>query len=172
MTIALISDTHDNTPALDWIISYLNQHEVSTAFHAGDLISPGNLKLFEKKYNGELHFVFGNNDGERAKLTELAQQSKKITLHRQGMNLTFERKKMFMHHYSSIGELVAQSGEFDLVIGGLDHTFRVREYGNTLFINPGTTTLVDEVLGDRSEKDKSFVILDLKTMEYERIMVR
>lgn len=171
MKIGIISDTHDNAPALDWIISYLNQHNISTAFHAGDLISPGNLILFEKKYHGELHFVFGNNDGERAKLAELAQQSKKITLHRQGMNLTFEHKRIFMHHYSSIGELMAQSGEFDLVIGGHDHTFRVKEYGDTLFVNPGSTTLLDAVLGDRSEKDNGFVILDLETMEHVRVMV-
>lgn len=68
MKIALITDTHDNTPAIAWIIQYLNEHSITIALHAGDLINPGVVLRFNKHFKGHFHFIFGNNDGERAGL--------------------------------------------------------------------------------------------------------
>lgn len=66
MKIAIMSDTHDNTPAIVWMIEYLNEQKIKTALHAGDMINPGILYRFRDHYLGQLHFVFGNNDGEKA----------------------------------------------------------------------------------------------------------
>lgn len=171
MKIAIMSDTHDNTPAIVWIIEYLNEHKIETALHAGDMINPGILYRFRDHYQGHLHFIFGNNDGEQALAERRANASENLTCHLQEMRLEIEGKQIFMNHYSSISESVAKSGEFDLAIGGHDHEYRVIEHGKCLFINPGNSVTKDKWLPQEPDKESSFVIIDLETMEHERVMV-
>lgn len=171
MKVAIISDTHDNSPAIVWIIEYLNQHNVSTALHAGDIINPGIIKRFIENYQGHLHFVFGNNDGEMALLSQRAAAAENCTCHLDVMKLELEDKKIFMNHYSRVSEAMANSNEFDVCIGGHDHRYRVEKYGETLFINPGNTTTKDKWLPQPADEESSIVILDLKTMDTERVMV-
>ncbi len=174
MKIGIISDTHDNHAAVAWIIEYLNSHQISVAFHAGDIIVPGVVKKFVDNFDGHLHYVFGNNDGEQAKHMEVVQKNPdKLSLYLwDGMELELEGKKIFMNHYSRVAELIAQSGEFDICIGGHDHQYRVITHGKSVFINPGNTLVKDKWISHQSpDKESSFVILDLATMEHERIMV-
>lgn len=169
--IAIISDTHDNTPAIVWIIEYLNEHGIDVCLHAGDIINPGILYRFGKNYKGHLHFVFGNNDGERKILAERALSYDNIDCYGDTMKLELEGKKIFMNHYSDNSELVAKSNEFDVCIGGHDHEYRVIEYGKSLFINPGNTVTIDNWLPQSQDEESSFVILDLESMEHKRVMV-
>ncbi len=169
--IAIISDTHDNSLAVVWIIEYLNEHNISMAFHAGDIINPGIIGRFANYYNGNLHFVFGNNDGETARLSALADNNESITCHRQELRLEHDGKRIFMNHYSSISESMAKSGEFDLTIGGHDHTYRVVQHDVCYFVNPGCTLTKDKWLGDDEDSQSSFVVFDLETMKHERVIV-
>ncbi len=169
--IAILSDTHDNTPAVVWIIEYLNEHKIKTAFHAGDMINPGISRRFAEHFQGHLHFVFGNNDGEQARISALAATNDKLTCHLQEMRLELAGKKVFMNHYSSISELAAKSGEFDLCIGGHDHEYRVISHGKSLFVNPGNAVTKDKWLPSEQDKVSSFVVFDLETMEHERVIV-
>ncbi len=171
MKIGIISDTHDNSPAIVWIIEYLNQHDIPVALHAGDMINPGILFRFRDHYQGHLHFVFGNNDGEQALAERRSHESQNLTCHLTEMRLELEGRKIFMNHYSSISESVAKSGEFDISIGGHDHLFRVITYDSCLFINPGNTVTKDKWLPQDPDRESSFVILDLATMMHERVMV-
>jgi uncharacterized protein len=171
MNIAILSDTHDNSPAIVWIIEYLNAHNIAVALHAGDMINPGILRRFIEHYQGKLHFVFGNNDGEQALLERRAAASANAVCHLQEMQLELEGKKIFMNHYSSISELVAQSGAFNVCIGGHDHQYRVVEHGKTLFINPGNTVTKDTWLPQEADKESSFVLLDLETLKHTRVLV-
>jgi putative phosphoesterase len=171
MKIAILSDTHDNTPAIVWIIEYLNAHKIAIAFHAGDMINPGILFRFRDHYEGHLHFVFGNNDGEHALAERRSNMANNLTCHLQEMRLDLEGKRIFMNHYSSISETVAKSGEFDLSIGGHDHQYRVIKHANCLFINPGNTVTKDKWLPQEADKESSFVLLDLGSMAHERIML-
>jgi len=171
MKIAIISDTHDNTPAIVWIIEYLNAHKIETAFHAGDMINPGILYRFRDHYQGHLHFVFGNNDGEQALAERRANEAKNLTCDLHEMRLELAGKKLFMNHYSSISESVAKSGEFDVCIGGHDHQYRELKFGKTIFINPGNTVTKDKWLPQKPDKESSFVIFDLESMQHERVML-
>jgi uncharacterized protein len=171
MNIAIISDTHDNTPAIVWIIEYFNEHNIATAFHAGDMINPGILFRFRDHYKGNFHFVFGNNDGEQALAERRANESENLACHLSEMRLELDGKKIFMNHYSSISESVAKSGDFDICIGGHDHEYRVIEYGKTLFINPGNTVTKDKWLPQEVDKESSFVVLNLQTLHHERVML-
>jgi hypothetical protein len=174
MNIAIISDTHDNLAAVQWIIEYLNRQEIITAFHAGDIIVPGVVKMFADHYKGHLHYIFGNNDGEQAKHMEIVQKNPdKLTLYLwAGMSQEFAGKKIFMNHYSEIAELVAKSGEYDLCIGGHDHQYRVIKHGNSLFVNPGNTLVKNSQQEEEtSDFQHSFVVLDLQNMTHERVMI-
>lgn len=171
MNIAIISDTHDNSPAIVWIIEYLNEHNIDVALHAGDMINPGILYRFRDHYQGELHFVFGNNDGEMALAEKRALESKNLSCHLQEMRQEFAGKKIFMNHYSTISESVAKGNEFDVCVGGHDHRYRAIQHGSTLFINPGNTVTKDKWLPQEADKESSFVVLDLETMKHERVMV-
>ncbi len=169
MKIAIISDTHDNTPAIVWIIEYLNDHNIEIALHAGDMINPGILYRFRDHYQGHLHFVFGNNDGEKALAERRSNIIENITCHLEEMRLEIDNKKFFMHHYSSISESVAKSEEFDVCIGGHDHKYRVLQYGKSLFVNLGNTVTKDKWLPQEPDRDSSFVIFDTVTMKTEKI---
>lgn len=171
MKIAIISDTHDNSPAIVWIIEYLNEHKIPVALHAGDLINPGILFRFRDHYQGEFHFVFGNNDGEQTIAAQRSTEAKNITCHWHYADLEFDNRKIFMNHYSTIGEKIVKSGEYDLVIGGHDHQYRVIEHENSLFINPGNTVTKDKWLPQAADHESSFVILDTESMKHERVMV-
>ena len=171
MKIAVISDTHDNTPAIVWIIEYLNKNKIKIAFHAGDMINPSILYRFRDHYHGHLHFVFGNNDGERAMAEKRSNSADNLTCHLLEMRLNLDGKKIFMNHYSSISETVAKSGEFDLCIGGHDHLYRTKTYNNSIFVNPGNTVTKDKWLPHTQDKESSFALIDLKTMITERIML-
>jgi len=163
MKIAIISDTHENFPAVTWIIDYLNQHEILTALHAGDIISPPLLNQFVEHYRGDLHFVFGNNDGEQVKLAQIADEQEKLTCYKNEMRLELLHKKIYMTHYSATSEDMVHSGMFDICVGGHDHQFRVKEVNGCLFINPGSTAL--------QEAGHSFVVLDMASMKWEKVVV-
>lgn len=171
MKAAIISDTHDNTPAIAWMINYLHEKNISLAFHAGDIVNPGNIALFEKTFNGELHFVFGNNDGEHGRILRNISQSEKVFCYFEAMDAVFHDRRIFMNHFSEISELVAQNNLFDIVIGGHDHKYRVKKFGKTVFVNPGSTSKTDFILGRSSKDESSFVVIDLVSLETQRIMV-
>lgn len=171
MKIAIISDTHDNTPAVVWIIEYLNQHGIKLALHAGDLINPGILYRFQEHYLGHLHYIFGNNEGELLLAERRSATADNITCHNTMFRSEIAGRQIFMHHFSEVSELVAQSGQVDLAIGGHDHRFRVVEYGQTVFVNPDNTVTKDKWLPQEADKESSFVVFDLKTMQAERIML-
>ncbi len=171
MKVGIVSDTHDNTPAVVWIIEYLNKNKITMTFHAGDMINPGIVRRFAEHYEGELHFVFGNNDGEHALLVRRADEANKVICHMQEMRLELEGRKIFMNHYSTISESVAKSGEFDICIGGHDHRFRVIEHHQCLFVNPGNTVTKDVWLPQEPDKESGFVVMDLETLEWERVQL-
>ena len=171
MKIGIMSDTHDNTPAIVWMIEYLNDHQIEICLHAGDMINPGILHRFRDHFKGQLHFVFGNNDGERSLATSRSLEAKNLNCHLLEMRLEFAGRKIFMNHYSTLSESIARSGEFEICIGGHDHEYRVTKYQKSIFINPGNTVTKDKWLPQEVDKVSSFVILDLENLETERIIV-
>jgi putative phosphoesterase len=62
--IGIMSDSHDNLPAIREAVQFFNEAKVELVIHAGDMISPFVAKEI-KNLNAEFKAVFGNNDGER-----------------------------------------------------------------------------------------------------------
>ncbi|MBO8179024.1 MAG: YfcE family phosphodiesterase [Archaeoglobus sp.] len=74
MRFAAVSDTHDNLTAVRELIEALKREKLDFVVHAGDVIAPFSLKEFEK-LGVKLYVAFGNNDGERKILTEIANRN-------------------------------------------------------------------------------------------------
>ncbi len=164
MKIALISDTHDNFCFFEKVLNQLNDKEISLLLHAGDLVSPPILRLVNSNFEGKMHFVFGNNEGEKLTLAKISLESDKIDCHNQEAEMEINGRKIYMIHYSSIGERIAKLQEHDLVVAGHDHKHRVLKFGKTTFVNPGNLT------ADR-KGEKTYVILDLEDFKVEKVVV-
>jgi putative phosphoesterase len=134
MRIGILSDSHDNMPAIAKAVGIFNDAEVSHVLHAGDLVSPF-VSIPLKNLNMEFTAVFGNNDGERIGLSNVF----KGRIHRAPYLLEIGGKKiLLMHEPDNLDALVA-SGHFDAIVYGHTHELDVRK-GNTLIINPGESS--------------------------------
>jgi len=74
MRFAAVSDTHDNLDAVRELVEALKKEKLDFVVHVGDVIAPFSLKEFEK-LGVKLYIAFGNNDGERRILTEIANRN-------------------------------------------------------------------------------------------------
>lgn len=59
----ILADTHDNKIPIEKALEVFRQNKVQCILHAGDLISPQILELFQ---NFQLYLSLGNNDSEAA----------------------------------------------------------------------------------------------------------
>ena len=72
MKIAIISDSHEHWDNLRHAINLANKN-CDVLLFSGDLMAPGNGLAALKTFNGPVHMVFGNNDGDKYKLTKNSQ---------------------------------------------------------------------------------------------------
>ncbi|MCD6117655.1 metallophosphoesterase [bacterium] len=131
MKIGIISDSHDNLPALKKAVSLFNDIEADLVIHAGDFISPFvSLPLNEL----EMDFigVFGNNDGDKLNL----QKALKNRIFRSPHIIEVEGKRIAIMHEPDYLESLEKSGDFSAIIYGHTHEVDIRG-DRTLIINPG-----------------------------------
>ena len=79
MKIAIMSDSHDNWQRLADSVTKANDAECKYLLFAGDLVSPPGLAELEK-FQGDVKFVWGNNEMERVGMTRKMDSSKNIEL--------------------------------------------------------------------------------------------
>lgn len=138
LPIGVLSDTHDNMPALKNALAYFNQANVKVLLHAGDLISLNTLEVFR---DFQLFFVKGNNDPP---LVHLKEKAKKLGFFEPEMSLTLniDEKKVLLMHGDSIPLFRSATAEgnpqqLDYLIKG--HTHFVEDYTRSTIriLNPG-----------------------------------
>jgi hypothetical protein len=133
MKLGILSDSHDNLPALVRIVERFNAENVDLVLHAGDFVSPFTA-IPLSKLRAPLVGVFGNNDGDRLYLTR---RFDGIGTVHPGYHV-FDvdgLRAVLMHEPKSIDALVA-SGAYDLVVFGHTHEVVVRP-GRPAVVNPG-----------------------------------
>lgn len=136
MKIAIMSDSHDNIWKIDQALALVE--DVGALLHCGDLCSPFVInRLGEWAGDRKVYIVWGNNDGDKAMITANAENFPSIVLCGEYARLDLDGVKIFATHYPGIAEPVADSGDYDLVCYGHDHTRAVREIGDTVLLNPG-----------------------------------
>jgi hypothetical protein len=155
MQIAVMSDSHDRLPALRAAVAEARRRGLRTLLHLGDIIAPFAAKLLAE-FEGALHVIYGNNDGERAGLKKTLPQIQDGPLH-----LTLADRRILMHHFIDWcrPEDIAAA---DVVCTGHTHQWGVETREGRLFINPG------EVCGWLTGRC-TFAVLDLNTLDVERV---
>lgn len=155
--IAVISDSHDNIPSLKQTLGAIAKSNASILLHCGDLCAPFNIDLLAEGFPGQIHIIFGNNDGDGRLLHMLAAKHPRIHLHAIYHEFQVGSRHIGMIHYPEPALRIAQSGKLDLVCYGHDHTKHIEQIGPTWLINPG------EILGLRGEP--SWALYDCDTHE-------
>jgi putative phosphoesterase len=136
MMIGAMADTHDRLDAVDKAISFFNSQGVTDILHAGDLVSPFVVPLF-RKLKAKLHFVWGNNEGDRGfvivRFSDIG-----VTPLGDFAELQLGGKKIALIHgtHEQIVDSLVRSGCYDLVVRGHSHKAEIIE-GETLVVNPG-----------------------------------
>lgn len=155
-----MADTHDNLEATEKAIKLFNKENVSHVLHAGDLVSPFTGGKFED-LNAELHFVWGNNEGDRLHIRSTLEG---IGVEPAGefLSIEIDGKNIALLHGTDeeIVEALAENKNFDVVVRGHTHEPEIKQ--NPLVINPGATS------GYLSES-QTVGLLDTKKMKTEVI---
>ena len=137
MKIAILSDSHDNTRNLEIALAALVEEGCEVLMHCGDLIAPFIVAQMAQAFNGPIHIVEGNNDGDGRLQQQVASGFSQVTLHGPYAELELGGRQIGLIHYPEPARRIAQSGVFDLVCYGHDHLQHWERVGNCLLVNPG-----------------------------------
>ena len=156
MRIGIMSDSHDNLPAVVKAVSVFNDAEVEMVIHAGDLVAPFVAKPLEM-LNAKFISVFGNNDGERFGLHRVLDGR----IHQAPHVIEVMHKKVLILHEPYNLDALIKSDVYDVIIYGHTHKADIRT-GRTIVINPGET-------GGWLHGNRSVAIWDVLSGEVELI---
>ena len=162
MRVAIISDIHDNIPKLRSAMALISAAD--TLICCGDLCSPFIIKELGGGFPGPIHIVFGNNDGDRFRITAAADKYDHIKIHGEFCELELGGKKFAVNHFDNIGRTMTAAGGYDVVCFGHNHKYEATRDGQTLVINPG------EIYGLLTGQS-TCVMYDTETGEARRIDV-
>lgn len=137
MTIAIMSDVHDNIWNLEQALLQLQEYSAETLLFLGDFCAPFSLAQIAEGFSGPVHAVFGNNDGDPFLLGKIASQYSHVTLHGQFAELDLAGKRVAINHYPEISRSLALSDQYDAVFSGHDHKRYQEQFRRTLWANPG-----------------------------------
>jgi len=164
MNIAVLSDTHDNIWNLERVLAEIGrQPDVRALIFCGDFCAPFTLQQIAEGFAGPVHVVFGNNDGDQLLLSRVAGRFEHVTLHGFYAELEYGDRRIAVVHYPDLARRLAQSGQFDLVCYGHDHTAKVERVSGTLLVNPG------EVMGRFGRP--SYGLYDTESGEFSLLLL-
>lgn len=135
MRVAICSDIHDNIWRLEAALPGMN--EANVLIFCGDFCAPFTLTQLARGFEGPVHAVLGNNDGDPRLLLEKAVEAGNVTLHGQFARLELDGLKVAVNHYPEIATSLARSGDYDVVCYGHDHLLHQEQINTTLLLNPG-----------------------------------
>jgi len=132
--IGILSDSHDNLPALERAVRLFNDAGCDLVLHAGDFIAPFSARILAG-LRAPLKAVFGNCDGEKKGLAAALAAFGEI----REAPFRFDHgglKFLLVHTDSGLGELIAVSPP-DVAVFGHTHKPEVARRGSALLVNPG-----------------------------------
>lgn len=137
MLIAILSDVHDNIWNLADALEQVRAAGAGALIFCGDFCAPFTLTQIGKGFDGPVHCVFGNNDGDPRLLVQNALACANVTLHGQYAELELGGRRIAVNHYPEIARRLAESRQFDLVCYGHNHQAKVENIGEAVLANPG-----------------------------------
>lgn len=161
MLVGIISDSHDNLPAVELAVRMFRERKVEVILHAGDIVAPFVAPVLAKS-GARVFAVFGNNDGERAGLRKKFKEIGELKGEVAVVDLGGKKAAVYHGAEPAISEALIGCGSFDIVALGHSHAPLVEKRGRTLVVNPG------ECCGYLNGK-KTIAIVDTETMSAEII---
>ena len=162
MKIAVMSDSHDHLDNITAAVDTAMKRGAGTLVHCGDMVSPFVVDRLAN-FGGQVHAVFGNNDGDRFTLSKITERFPNVVLHGHIGTIEAGGGLVAFTHYPEFGRGLAATGEYVAVFSGHTHTARSEDVGGVLHLNPG------EIMG-LLEKP-SMAVWDSGTGEVERIVL-
>lgn len=152
MRIAVVSDTHDNWPALDVLCLRLQEAGCKHLLHCGDVCAPLTLLRLLDAFTGQVDLVAGNVDGDHYLMTMRTTGRTNFRFHGAELaELTVAGRRIAMQHYPRLARALASSGEYDAVFYGHDHVAHVERQSvcgrSVLLGNPGTLSAMGNTPG-------------------------
>ena len=160
-----MGDSHDSWEELKKAVAIADEQGCEHLLFGGDLIAPNGFQFLEA-FSGKVHFVWGNNDGEKYSIMNMIASAKNAEHYDHVFEMELNGVKFFMNHYPRLGELAAKSGEFDVAVYCHTHEYDERMIGETLLLNPGCVQAKNF-----RNIDPSFVIYDTQSRTVERFML-
>ena len=167
MRIAILSDIHDNIWNLNTLLRHIPQTDIMIC--CGDLCAPFVMGLLAKGYPNSIHVVFGNNDGDLYRITQIAGRFDHVHLHGEFFEAIFDERRFMVTHFPDIAEVAARSNSADVVCYGHDHQYAVRREGDVWLLNPGAVMGYDPATN--SDVPATFLIYDTRLNEAEGFQV-
>jgi len=135
MLIGVISDIHDNIWALEKVLAELSG--CTELLCLGDLCSPFTVAMIGERFDGAVHIVWGNNDGDKLAIGRNAAKYERMILHGDLAEVELGGRTIAMTHYPHIAKALAYREQYDLVCYGHNHARDKSWAGRTLLLNPG-----------------------------------
>ena len=92
--------------------------------------------MIAQGFDGTVHLVWGNNDGDRLRIAANVQAGN-VTLYGELAELTLDGVTVALTHYPNIAVALAKGQQYDLVCHGHNHRREQVLVGRTLRLNPG-----------------------------------
>lgn len=138
MNVAIISDSHDNIPAIDRALAYIKKEKIKIIIHCGDISEPETLRHIAKNFTGPIHVVIGNTDTDAAGLNVIGKKFDHVKIHGDVGTIELEKRKIAFTHYPWIADKLAKQKIYNSIFYGHDHRAWEKKVGDTIVRNPGT----------------------------------
>lgn len=161
--VALLADSHDQLVTLKKALAEIKREDCSHLIHAGDLCAPFVIADLANGFEGPIHIVFGNNEGDGRLCQQVASKFDNVTLHGPYFEMELDGLRCAAIHYPEPALRIAQSGHLDLVVYGHDHTAHHSVHGECHLVNPG------EIMGRLGQP--SWGLFDSASRTYSRFLL-
>jgi putative phosphoesterase len=164
MTIAVMSDLHDNDACWNIMVRQLNEVKIETLINCGDTAAPATLQHMAATFAGTIHTVFGNVADRDLEL-KVASTLMNVVHHGDEGAIVIGDKRIGFNHYPPVAQAMARTGEFQLVCHGHSHLKRWEKMGDCIVMNPGTAG------GQREYPSYALVDLVAMTVQFVEITI-
>jgi len=151
MKLLVLSDIHDHVNNLEAVLVSAPARACGALLCCGDLCSPFVIDILDRGFDGPVHVVFGNNDGDQFLITAKAdridrareKQGLPPRFHLHGQHMLFPNGSagslsgIAACHYPGPSVHLARSGDFRAVFCGHSHLVGSGKEGSCLLVNPG-----------------------------------
>lgn len=160
MLLGIFSDVHDRLDLLDRALETFTAFGAETLVFCGDFCSPIPARIIGG-YDGEVHAVFGNGDGDRFTMLKwAATHAPRFHLHGEHADLKVDGLSVAVTHYPFYARALARTGDYTAVFSGHTHERHQERFGDCLWLNPG------EVLGWKGSPSCALYDTISRTAEY------